>query len=130
MKIIDTILAPKAVGTYSQGVLHNGVYYFSGQIGLDPETMTLREGFQAQLNQVLKNIDGLLESQNLTRKNIIKTSIFMTDLAQFSEVNKAYEEYFTVPYPLEVVFKFQHFQRERLLKLRSLQLNDWKKLYF
>jgi 2-iminobutanoate/2-iminopropanoate deaminase len=99
MTIIDTPLAPKAVGTYSQGVLHNGVYYFSGQIGLDPETMTLREGFSNQLNQVLKNIDGLLESQGLKRKNIIKTSIFMTDLAQFSEVNIAYKEYFSAPYP-------------------------------
>lgn len=99
MTIIDTPLAPKAVGTYSQGVLHNGVYYFSGQIGLDPQTMTLQEGFSAQLKQVLKNVDGLLESQGLKRTNIIKTSIFMTDLAQFAEVNKAYEEYFSAPYP-------------------------------
>lgn len=99
MKIIETELAPQAVGTYSQGVLHGGVYYFSGQIGLDPATMTLREGFRPQLDQILKNIDGLLESQGLNRKHIIKTSIFLTDLAKFGEVNEAYQAYFETPYP-------------------------------
>ncbi len=98
-KIIETPLAPKAVGTYSQGVIHNDTYYFSGQIGLDPATMTLKEGFKGQLDQILKNIDGVLESQSLTRRNILKTTIFMTDLNLFGEVNAAYEAYFTAPYP-------------------------------
>jgi 2-iminobutanoate/2-iminopropanoate deaminase len=99
MKIIETELAPKAVGTYSQGVALDNTFYFSGQIGLDPQTMTLKEGFREQLDQILKNIDGLLESQSLTRKNIIKTSIFLVDLARFGEVNAAYEAYFSTPYP-------------------------------
>lgn len=98
-EIISTDKAPAAVGTYSQGVKHQGVYYFSGQIGLKPETMEMAEGFQGQLDQILKNIDGVLESQNLTRENIIKTTIFVTDLANFSMVNQAYEKYFTSPYP-------------------------------
>lgn len=98
-KIINTDKAPAAVGTYSQGVFHNGVYYFSGQIGLDAKTGTMPEGFDAQLENVLKNIDGLLQSQDLTRNNIIKTTIFMTDLAQFGKVNEAYTKFFTAPYP-------------------------------
>lgn len=97
--IIQTDKAPEAVGTYSQGVEFNGVYYFSGQIGLDPKTMTLKESFEQQTQQILKNIDGLLESQNLTRENIIKTTIFLTDLSRFSAVNEAYVEFFTEPYP-------------------------------
>lgn len=97
--IIKTDLAPEAVGTYSQGVEYNGTYYFSGQIGLDPKTMTMEEGFRPQLNQIMKNIDGLLKSQDLTRENIIKTSIFVTDLANFGEVNEVYTEYFSEPYP-------------------------------
>ncbi|MEC7277885.1 MAG: Rid family detoxifying hydrolase [Bdellovibrionota bacterium] len=97
--IIQTDLAPEAVGTYSQGVEYNGTYYFSGQIGLDPKTMTLAEGFRPQLEQIMKNIDGLLQSQDLTRENIIKTSIFVTDLANFGEVNEVYTEYFKAPYP-------------------------------
>lgn len=98
-KIIQTDKAPEAVGTYSQGVYVNGTYYFSGQIGLDPKTMELAQGFEAQLNQILKNIDGLLESQDLKREHIIKTTIFVTDLKNFPLVNAAYEQYFSKPYP-------------------------------
>lgn len=98
-KIISTDKAPAAVGTYSQGVFHNGVYYFSGQIGLDAKSGEMPAGFDAQLENILKNIDGLLQSQDLTRANIIKTTIFMTDLAQFGKVNEAYTKFFTSPYP-------------------------------
>lgn len=98
-KIINDTKAPAAVGTYSQGVELNGMILFSGQIGLDPETAQLKEGFQAQLDQVMRNIDALLEGTDLTRQNIIKTSIFLTDLGNFASVNTAYENYFTAPYP-------------------------------
>jgi len=97
--IISTELAPAAVGTYSQGVEYNGVYYFSGQIGIDPKTGELQSSFQAQLDQVMSNIDGLLESQGLERTNIIKTSIFLQDLGKFNLVNEAYIKYFSEPYP-------------------------------
>ncbi len=97
--IISTDKAPAAVGTYSQGVFHNGVYYFSGQIGLDAKSGEMANGFDAQLETVIKNIDGLLSSQGLTRENVIKTTIFMTDLAQFGKVNEAYTKFFTAPYP-------------------------------
>jgi 2-iminobutanoate/2-iminopropanoate deaminase len=98
-RIIATDKAPAAVGTYSQGVFHNGVYYFSGQIGLDAKTGEMANGFDAQLETVMKNIDGLLQSQDLTRANVIKTTIFMTDLSQFGKVNESYTKFFTVPYP-------------------------------
>lgn len=98
-KIISTELAPAAVGTYSQGVELGGVFYFSGQIGLDPKTMTLKEGFRPQLEQIMSNIDGLLKSQDLKRTDIVKTSIFLTDLSNFGEVNEVYLDYFQSPYP-------------------------------
>lgn len=98
-EIVNTDKAPAAVGTYSQGAVFNNTYFFSGQIGIDPKTNNLVEGVTAQIDQVLKNIDGLLESCNLTRKNILKTSIFLTDLANFDKVNKAYIDYFEAPYP-------------------------------
>ena len=98
-KVIITELAPSAVGTYSQGIEVNGTYYFSGQIGLEPGTMNMKSDFKSQLEQILKNIDGLLESQNLKRDNIIKTTVFLTDLQKFGQVNTAYESYFKAPYP-------------------------------
>ena len=65
--IIKTELAPEAVGTYSQGVEYKGTYYFSGQIGLEPKSMALADGFRPQLDQIMKNIDGLLKSQDLSK---------------------------------------------------------------
>lgn len=97
--IIETNLAPTAVGTYSQGVEYNGVFYFSGQIGINPETSVLPVEFDSQIKQIMKNIDGLLEATNITREHILKTSIFVTDLANFSKVNEAYVEFFSEPYP-------------------------------
>ena len=97
--IIKTDLAPKAQGTYSQGVSVDGLFYFSGQIGIDPETQVLKEGFSEQLEQTMKNIDGLLKSQSLLRKNIVKTTVFLTDLKKFSEVNEAYVNFFQDSYP-------------------------------
>ncbi len=97
--IIKTSLAPDAVGTYSQGSFYNGTYYFSGQIGLTPNGEMLR-GFQVELEQILKNIDGLLQSQSLNRTNILKTSIFLTDLGNFDQVNQAYLTFFDkISYP-------------------------------
>lgn len=94
-----TELAPAAVGTYSQGVRLGGTYYFSGQIGLHPQSGTLANGIVAQLDQILANIDGLLKSQGLRRQNILKTTVFMTDLKDFDKVNVAYEKFFEAPYP-------------------------------
>jgi len=99
MTIVSTEKAPAAVGTYSQGAVVNGIIYFSGQIGLDPKTMKMPNDFDGQLDQILKNIDGLLESQNITRRDIIKTTIFVTDLKEFPKVNAAYEGFFPKPYP-------------------------------
>tara|TARA_B100000927_G_scaffold287039_1_gene279365 strand:+ start:618 stop:989 length:372 start_codon:yes stop_codon:yes gene_type:complete len=98
-EIIKTNLAPTAVGTYSQGVKFNGVYYFSGQIGTNPETNLMSDSFDEQLAQIMKNIDGLLTSQNLKRENILKTTIFLQDLGDFDKVNQTYIEYFPEPYP-------------------------------
>jgi 2-iminobutanoate/2-iminopropanoate deaminase len=97
--IISTLNAPAAVGTYSQGVRWGDFYFFSGQIGIEPKSGLISPDFDAQLEQILQNIDALLESVDLSRNNIIKTTIFMTDLALFSKVNAAYENFFPKPFP-------------------------------
>ena len=97
--IIETNKAPQAVGTYSQGVEYNGVYYFSGQIGINPDTNEMSSDFNEQLTQIMQNIDGLLEHCQITREHIIKTTIFLTDLAKFNLVNDAYVKFFSAPYP-------------------------------
>jgi 2-iminobutanoate/2-iminopropanoate deaminase len=118
--IITTDLAPAAIGTYSQGVEFNGVFYFSGQIGLDPKTMEMKDSFEEQISQILKNIDGLLKSQNLTKDNIIKTSIFITDLNNFGLVNAAYENYFAKPYPARSCVEVPRLPKDSLVEIEVI----------
>jgi 2-iminobutanoate/2-iminopropanoate deaminase len=118
--IVKTDNAPAAVGTYSQGVGVNGTFYFSGQIGLNPKTQVLEVGFAPQLKMVMSNIDGLLESQGLTRQNIVKTSIFLTDLNNFSEVNKAYVDFFTEPYPARSTVEVSKLPKDSLVEIEVI----------
>ena len=118
--IVKTDNAPAAVGTYSQGVAVNGTYYFSGQVGIDPKTNLLVDGFSAQLKQVMKNIDGLLNSQGLNRENVVKTSIFLTDLNNFSEVNVAYTEFFKEPYPARSTVEVSKLPKDSLVEIEVI----------
>lgn len=118
--IVKTDNAPAAVGTYSQGVGVNGTFYFSGQIGIDPKSGNLLDGFSNQLKQIMKNIDGLLGSQNLTRENIVKTSIFLTDLNNFSEVNLAYVEFFKEPYPARSTVEVSKLPKGSLVEIEVI----------
>lgn len=118
--IIQTDLAPAAVGTYSQGVEHNGVFYFSGQIGIDPKTSSLKVGFQDQIDQIMNNIDGLLESCSITREHIIKTSIFVTDLNNFELVNQAYIKYFSEPYPARSCVEVPNLPKGALVEIEVI----------
>lgn len=116
-QIINTPHAPKAVGTYSQGVISGNFYFFSGQIGLDPITMELKESFEQQLEQILHNIDYLLESVSLARENIIKTTIFLTSLDDFQKVNEHYERYFTAPYPARSCVEISKLPKNALIEI-------------
>ncbi|MDD4976330.1 MAG: Rid family detoxifying hydrolase [Bacteriovorax sp.] len=118
--IVKTDNAPAAIGPYSQGVGLNGTYYFSGQIGLDPKTQVLADGFSAQLKMVMQNIDGLLGSQGLSRDNIIKTSIFVTDLNNFAEVNQAYIEFFKEPYPARSTVEVSKLPKGSLVEIEVI----------
>lgn len=119
-EIISTNKAPAAVGTYSQGVKFNGVYYFSGQIGIDPETGIMSQSFDEQLSQVMKNIDGLLESQELKREDIIKTTIFLEDLGDFGKVNETYVNYFSEPYPARSCVQAAKLPKDALVEIEVI----------
>ena len=119
-EIIKTDLAPQAVGTYSQGVKFNGVYYFSGQIGIDPKTNEMSKSFEGQLSQIMKNIDGLLKSQDLDRSNILKTTIFLQDLKDFDKVNQTYIEYFKEPYPARSCVQAAKLPKDALVEIEVI----------
>ena len=94
-KILDTPNAPQAVGTYSQVVEINNLIFTSGQIGLDPLTGKIVEGGMiAQTEQILKNISLILTDIGLDKKNIIKLTVFLIDLEQFSIINSSFQSFF------------------------------------
>lgn len=98
--IINTDQAPEAIGTYSQAVKTNNTVYLSGQIPLDPTSMTLVEGdFATQAHQVFKNLKAVCEAADGSLSDIVKLNIFLTDLSHFATVNEVMAQYFTEPYP-------------------------------
>ena len=97
--IIATPNAPAAIGTYSQAVKVGDTVYLSGQIGLDPASMQMVEGIDAQITRVFDNLKAVAEASGGTLADIVKINIFLTDLANFGKVNEAMATYFQQPYP-------------------------------
>ena len=99
-EIVTTKDAPKAVGPYSQGIRAGNMIFFSGQLGLDPVRGKLAEGgIAAQPRQSLQNVQALLAAVGASVDNIVKTTVYLTDMADFSTVNAEYSKVFTDKYP-------------------------------
>ncbi len=98
-QIIQTQGAPAAIGTYSQAVKVGNTVYLSGQIGLDPATMQLVEGIEAQVHRVFTNLKAVAEAAGGNLGDVVKLNIFLTDLSHFTLVNTIMAEYFSQPYP-------------------------------
>ncbi len=94
MKIINTKNAPQAIGPYSQGIISGNLIFLSGQIGIDPKTNTLSENIEGQANQVFKNIGEILNEAMLDYTSVVKTTLFIKDMKDFSVVNEIYSKYF------------------------------------
>ena len=99
MKVIATENAPAAIGPYSQGLDLGNLVFVSGQIPLNPATGTMAETIEEQAAQSLSNLKNILAADGLTMQNVVKTTIFLADLADFAVVNGIYESFFTAPYP-------------------------------
>jgi reactive intermediate/imine deaminase len=97
--IISTSAAPSAIGTYSQAVRAGDTVYLSGQIGLDPATMQLVDGIDAQIDRVFANLKAVAEAAGGSLAGVVRVTIYLTDLAHFGKVNEAMARYFSQPYP-------------------------------
>ncbi len=97
---IATPNAPAAIGPYSQAIEANGTIYVSGQLPIDPATGAFAEGGIKELTaQSLTNIKHILEEAGLSLANVVKTSVFLADMADFAEMNEVYAQFFTAPFP-------------------------------
>ncbi len=99
-KIIETSQAPAAIGPYSQAIRIGDFLYTSGQISLDPETMEMITGnIEVETKKVLENIETILNADGLNLNNVIKTTVYLTDLSEFARMNQVYEKFFAETKP-------------------------------
>lgn len=98
-QIIHTDDAPAAVGTYSQAVKIGNVVYISGQLGLDPKTMELKEGFVAQAEQAFDNLAAIAKAAGGTLNDTVKFNVSLTDLNDFAKLNEVFNARLSAPYP-------------------------------
>lgn len=95
MQTIATDAAPKAIGPYAQGVVVNGMLYTAGQIALDPATMEIvAGGIVEQTERVMQNLHAVLAAADMTFANVVKTTVFLQDMAEFSAMNEVYAQHF------------------------------------
>lgn len=92
--IISTAKAPAAIGPYSQAIQTGNMLFSSGQLGLDPKTGILPNGIQAQTAQALANVDAILKEAGFERSDVVKTQVFLKDMADFGAVNEHYADFF------------------------------------
>jgi len=98
-KVIHTKSAPQAVGTYSQAIQAGNLVFLSGQLGIDPASGNLLEGFDAQAHQVFRNLRAVCQAAGGDLANIVRLGVFLTDMGDFARFNQIMGEYFSEPYP-------------------------------
>lgn len=115
--IISTAHAPAAIGTYSQAVKIGNTIYLSGQIGLDPVSMQMVDGIEAQIVRVFDNLKAVCDASGASLNDIVKLNIFLTDLGHFALVNEIMARYFTQPYPARAAIGVAALPRAALVEM-------------
>ena len=119
-QVIHTENAPAAIGTYSQAILVGDTLYLSGQIGLDPYSMELVEGIEAQIRRVFDNLKAVCEAAGGSLADIAKLNIFLTDLSHFQLVNQIMGEYFAQPYPARAALGVVSLPKDALVEMDGI----------
>lgn len=123
VQVITSNKAPNAIGPYSQAITANGLVYTSGQIALDPHSGNLIEGsIKEQTKQVLNNLSAVLESAGSSLDKVIKTTVFMQDLAQFADMNEIYAQYFSDHKPARSTVQVAKLPRNALVEIEAVAL--------
>jgi 2-iminobutanoate/2-iminopropanoate deaminase len=123
-EVIATKSAPAAIGPYSQGIAASGLVFTAGQIGLDPATGKLVEGIEAQTRQVLANLRAILEAAGSGPDQVLKTTIFLADMADFARVNAIYAEAFGANPPARSTMQVAALPLGALVEIEAIALRD------
>lgn len=125
-KVISTTAAPGAIGPYSQAIDTGSFVYASGQIPVNPETGQIPEGITAQTQQSLKNVCAILEAAGLTVDNVVKTTVFLSDMANFSAMNEVYGSVFKEPYPARSAVAVRELPKGVLVEVEVIAVRNEK----
>jgi reactive intermediate/imine deaminase len=121
-KIIHTDHAPKAIGTYSQAVCVGDTVYFAGQIGLDPKTMQMVDGIDAQIRRVFDNLKAVAEAAGGTLDDVVRFTVYLTDLKHFARVNEIMATYLKEPYPARAAVGVASLPRDALVEIDAIMV--------
>lgn len=122
-KVIATDNAPKAIGPYSQAIVHNGLAFLSGQIPLDPATGTMVEGGIAeQTERVLLNMQGLLAACGSSLAQVVKTTVFLKDMTEFGAMNEVYARHFTTNPPARSTVEAARLPRDVRVEIEAIAI--------
>jgi len=119
-QIIHTDAAPKAIGTYSQAVRVGSTTYLSGQIGLDPQSMEMVAGVGPQIHRVFQNLQAVAQAAGGDLKDVVKLTVYLTDLGNFALVNEIMAGYFTAPYPARAAVGVASLPRGALVEIDAI----------
>ncbi len=112
-RVISTAFAPKAVGPYSQAIEKNGILFVSGQLPIDPLTGEFPSGGATEcFEQIFKNIKAILDEAGYTFDDVVKTTVFLTDMADFADLNEVYSLYFDEPFPARAAFAVKELPKQ------------------
>jgi 2-iminobutanoate/2-iminopropanoate deaminase len=117
---VTTAAAPAAIGPYSQAIEIDGFLFCSGQLGLDPATGQLDEGVERQVERALTNLEAVLAAAGMTTADVVKTNIFLADLADFSTVNTVYARHMTDPAPARSTVQVAALPRNALVEIEAI----------
>lgn len=119
-KVIATTAAPGAIGPYSQAIDAGAFVFASGQIPINPATGDIPEGIKAQTAQSLANVKAILEAAGLTMDNVVKTTVFLSDMDNFAPMNEVYAEAFAAPYPARSAVAVRTLPKNVLVEIEVL----------
>jgi 2-iminobutanoate/2-iminopropanoate deaminase len=120
-KAVATHAAPSAIGPYSQAIVQGDLIFCSGQIGLDPASGQIVEGgIEAETRRVLENLREVLIAAGLTLAHVVKTTVFVVDLADFATVNRIYGEHFEAPYPARSTVQVAALPRDARVEIDAI----------
>lgn len=121
MKVISTTKAPAAIGPYSQAIEVNGFVYASGQIPIDPATGQFVEGgIKEQTRQSLTNAQNILKEAGTDLSHVVKTTVYLSDIANFAPMNEVYAEFFNEPYPARSAVAVKDLPKGALVEIEVL----------